>query len=166
MVPFRPHLAKAGDAAGRSRVLTRIREANDFCEAVPQVSKRAVSQVFNLRRVDKGRAMESFLRLASRKSATRQIRNRRYFRNAEHALPVLLLFLNLCVSISMRAGEANPLLESWLSAQTNLHTWSAEVTQTRTLKTLTQPLTAKGQVWFAAPNRFRWQIGNTTGTAL
>ena len=34
----------------------------------------------------------------------------------------------------------NPLLQSWLNAQANIHTWSADVTQTRALKTLTQPL--------------------------
>ncbi len=56
-------------------------------------------------------------------------------------------------------GAEIPLLVSrWLSAQTNLHTWSADVTQTRSLKTLAQPLTAQGRVWFAAPNRFRWEI--------
>ena len=52
----------------------------------------------------------------------------------------------------------------WLSAQTNLQTWSAEVTQTRSLKTLTQPLVAKGNVWFAAPNRFRWELTSPSQT--
>jgi len=56
------------------------------------------------------------------------------------------------------ASAAEPLLAGWLSAQTNLQTWSADVTQTRTLKTLTQPLVATGKVWFAAPNRFRWEL--------
>ncbi len=55
-------------------------------------------------------------------------------------------------------------LRAWLAAQTNLHTWTATVTQTRTLKTLTQPLVATGQVWFAAPNRFRWEIGSPAQT--
>ena len=52
----------------------------------------------------------------------------------------------------------------WLSAQTNIHTWSAEFTQTRTLKSLTQPLKAAGHVWFASPNRFRWELGDPPQT--
>ena len=58
------------------------------------------------------------------------------------------------------ASDTNALLTAWLDAQTNLHSWSAAFTQTRTLKALTQPLTAQGHVWFAAPNRFRWELGN------
>ena len=30
--------------------------------------------------------------------------------------------------------------------------------QTRRLKTLTQPLTATGHLWFAQPNQFRWEL--------
>ena len=58
-----------------------------------------------------------------------------------------------------RAAEFSATLTRFLSAQTNLHTWSANLTQIRHLKTLTQPLTSTGHVWFAAPNRFRWEIG-------
>jgi len=60
--------------------------------------------------------------------------------------------------------ESNSLVTAWLSAQTNIQTWSAEFIQTRTFKSLTQPLTATGQVWFAAPNRFRWELGNPPQT--
>jgi outer membrane lipoprotein-sorting protein len=56
------------------------------------------------------------------------------------------------------AADERSLVPLWLSAQTNLQTWSADVVQTRSLKTLVQPLTAEGHVWFAAPNRFRWEI--------
>jgi outer membrane lipoprotein-sorting protein len=55
-------------------------------------------------------------------------------------------------------------VSQWLSAQTNLHTWSAEVTQIRTLKSLAQPLEAQGRVWFAAPNLFRWEIQKPSRT--
>ena len=58
----------------------------------------------------------------------------------------------------------NPALEKFLSAQTNLQTWSADLTQTRRLKTLVQPLSSTGRVWFAAPNRFRWEIGSPAQT--
>ena len=62
------------------------------------------------------------------------------------------------------AAELDPLVASWLSAQTNLQTWSAEFLQTRALKSLTEPLTATGRVWFAAPNRFRWELGHPAQT--
>jgi outer membrane lipoprotein-sorting protein len=62
------------------------------------------------------------------------------------------------------AAEASPLLVSWLASQANVHAWAAEFTQTRTLKALVQPLAADGRVWFEAPNRFRWELGNPPQT--
>lgn len=59
--------------------------------------------------------------------------------------------------------SADP-VSQWLTAQTNLQTWSAQVVQTRRLKTLTQPLVAEGRVWFSAPNLFRWEIGQPAST--
>jgi outer membrane lipoprotein-sorting protein len=63
------------------------------------------------------------------------------------------------------AGAAlDPTVESWLAAQTNIKTWSADFVQTRNFKSLTQPLTKKGHLWFAAPNQFRWELGNPAET--
>ncbi len=62
------------------------------------------------------------------------------------------------------AAEVNQLLSNWLSSQTNLHSWSADVVQTRTLKALSQPLTARGRVWFMEPNLFRWELGEPAQT--
>ena len=62
------------------------------------------------------------------------------------------------------ASDTNPELASWLNAQTNIQTWSAGVIQTRVLKSLTQPLTATGHVWFSAPDRFRWELGDPPQT--
>jgi outer membrane lipoprotein-sorting protein len=67
-------------------------------------------------------------------------------------------------NFSARAADTNSILSTWIAAQANIHTWSAEVVQTRTLKSLTQPLTAKGHVWFEAPNRFRWELGTPPQT--
>jgi outer membrane lipoprotein-sorting protein len=58
----------------------------------------------------------------------------------------------------------SPPVQSWLAAQTNLQTWSADFTQTRTLQSLTEPLTAAGHVWFQAPERFRWELGHPPET--
>ncbi len=56
------------------------------------------------------------------------------------------------------------LLDRWLQRQSAVRTWSAEFTQVRRLKTLAQPLTARGRVRFAAPNRFHWEIGDPVQT--
>ena len=75
----------------------------------------------------------------------------------------------LCAFLSVFAWQppacgASSVLGAWLNSQTNIQTWSAEVIQTRALKSLAQPLTAAGRVWFAAPNRFRWELGNPPQT--
>jgi outer membrane lipoprotein-sorting protein len=77
------------------------------------------------------------------------------------------LTLTLFAPFNSRAQSADSddaLLSAWLKAQTNIQTWSADFTQIRSLKTLTQPLTASGHVWFAAPNRFRWEIAKPSPT--
>jgi outer membrane lipoprotein-sorting protein len=74
---------------------------------------------------------------------------------------VLLL---LALTVSARAADTDALLTAWFNAQTSLHTWSADLTQTRTLKAFAQPLVATGRVWFAAPNRFRWELGRPAQT--
>ncbi len=65
---------------------------------------------------------------------------------------------------SVKAAGLNPLVASWLAAQPNIQTWSADFVQTRSLRSLAQPLTATGHVWFAAPNRFRWELGHPAQT--
>jgi outer membrane lipoprotein-sorting protein len=65
---------------------------------------------------------------------------------------------------SCPAADTDAVLNAWLAAQTNLHTWTADFTQTRTLKALTQPLVATGHIWFATPNRFRWELGSPAKT--
>ncbi|MGI8965010.1 MAG: outer membrane lipoprotein carrier protein LolA, partial [Limisphaerales bacterium] len=76
-------------------------------------------------------------------------------------LPILLLF---AVQNLAHAADENPLLTSWLKAQMNIQTWSADFEQTRTLKSFARPLTSTGHVWFAAPNRFHWELGNPAQT--
>src|SRR6266487_27235 len=76
-------------------------------------------------------------------------------------------FLCACLSVfgwQPPACGASSVLGAWLNSQTNIRTWSAEVIQTRALKSLAQPLTATGHVWFAAPNRFRWELGDPPQT--
>ena len=71
-----------------------------------------------------------------------------------------LLWLSLTPLASIHALEQpDVVLARWLAAQTNLTSWSADFMQTRQLKALTHPLTTPGKVWFVAPDRFRWELG-------
>jgi outer membrane lipoprotein-sorting protein len=65
---------------------------------------------------------------------------------------------------SHAASQPASQLSFWLSAQTNIQSWTADFAQTRALRSLTQPLTATGHVWFAQPNRFRWELGHPAKT--
>ena len=76
----------------------------------------------------------------------------------------LLGYFVLLLAGAVAGAADHPELRSWLAAQANIQTWSADLTQTRRLKTLTQPLVSTGHVWFAAPNRFRWEIGSPAQT--
>lgn len=67
-------------------------------------------------------------------------------------------------SFRASAANTNAVLNSWFASQTNLQTWSADFTQTRALKTLTQPLVAAGHISFAVPNKFRWELGRPART--
>ena len=72
----------------------------------------------------------------------------------------------LCVLAvsNLRAADTNAVLESWFAAQASVRSLSADFVQTRTLKTLVQPLTAHGHLWFAPPNQFRWELGHPPQT--
>jgi outer membrane lipoprotein-sorting protein len=68
---------------------------------------------------------------------------------------ILLLFV---LVYSAAAADTNAVLESWLAAQSQLKTWTADFTQTRTLKTFREPLLSTGHLTFKAPNNFRWEL--------
>jgi outer membrane lipoprotein carrier protein len=71
------------------------------------------------------------------------------------------LLIGACVA---RAAETDAQFERWFAAQTNILTWAADFTQTRSLKVLNQPLVATGKVWMAVPDRFRWELGQPPQT--
>jgi outer membrane lipoprotein-sorting protein len=65
----------------------------------------------------------------------------------------------LCLAAMVaRADERDVQFDRWFAVQTNLQSWSADFTQTRSLKVLSQPLVATGKVWVTVPNRFRWEL--------
>ena len=76
----------------------------------------------------------------------------------------LFLMLAAHQAIGAQSADLDQLVSRWIAAQTNLQTWSADCIQTRSFKSLTQPLMATGHVWFASPNRFRWELGQPART--
>jgi outer membrane lipoprotein-sorting protein len=74
------------------------------------------------------------------------------------------LFCFLLFSFPAVAADTGVFINQWLAAQSNLKTWTADFTQTRSLKTLKQPLRSQGHLTFAAPNNFRWQLGDPAQT--
>jgi outer membrane lipoprotein-sorting protein len=75
-----------------------------------------------------------------------------------------MFVLILLSTAPLFAADTNSPVSAWLAAQTNVQTWSADFTQTKTLKSLVQPLTATGHVWFAKPAKFRWELGHPPQT--
>lgn len=72
-----------------------------------------------------------------------------------------LLFLLVWTGLPAQGAD---LIDQWIGAQTNLHTWSAKIVETRCFKTFSQPLVSTGQVWVAIPDRFRWELGQPPQT--
>lgn len=62
------------------------------------------------------------------------------------------------------SAEAEKVVELWLSQATNTASWQAHFVQIRSLRVLAQPLTNRGQVVFAPPDRFRWELGQPAET--
>lgn len=70
----------------------------------------------------------------------------------------------LSVAAQVMAFDTNAVVSGWLQAQSKLKTWQADFTQTRTLRTLRQPLVSAGRVWFVMPGQFRWELGSPSKT--
>src|ERR1700744_4998343 len=77
---------------------------------------------------------------------------------------ILLLAAHLLAQFAARAADTNAVLDGWVAAQKSVRNISADLTQTRTLKTLVQPLIAHGHLWFEPPNQFHWELGHPPST--
>jgi len=78
-------------------------------------------------------------------------------------LPVLLATGTLW---SASTGLDLAPVKEWIANQSKIKTIAADFVQTRSLRTLRSPLTAKGKFWFRAPGDFRWQIGDPPKTIV
>jgi outer membrane lipoprotein-sorting protein len=86
------------------------------------------------------------------------------FRAAARRISFWRVILFLAFGGVARAADTDAVLDAWFAAQTKVRSISADFTQTRTLKTLVQPLVATGHLWFAPPNQFRWELGQPAQT--
>lgn len=88
-----------------------------------------------------------------------------------HAAPMIrsafAIALALVTSHCLR-GEARVLdltpVARWIEKQQSIRSIEADFTQTRSLRTLRNPLKAGGRFWFSAPASFRWQVGDPPST--
>ncbi len=84
--------------------------------------------------------------------------------------PALLVAVFLTGGVLFAVPPAVPLdlapLKTWIAAQKDVRSVSADFTQTRALRTLRSPLTSKGRLWFKAPNWFRWELGDPPKTII
>lgn len=74
-------------------------------------------------------------------------------------LLVVVAGIWLLSTLPAAADSGSAALDAWLDRQVTITTWSADVTQVRTLAALKRPLEQRGHVVFARPQRFRWQLG-------
>ena len=80
---------------------------------------------------------------------------------------VLVLFLGFRLPWAFCDSTVDLIpLKACFEAQNDLKSISADFTQTRALKTLKSPIAVKGHFWFAAPDRFRWQLGDPPKTII
>lgn len=80
------------------------------------------------------------------------------------AWQVTLALAGFAIGFITPSRGADDVLTKWLDRQATIKTWSANFTQSRMLSTLNQPLVTKGRVEFAAPSRFRWELGEPAQT--
>jgi outer membrane lipoprotein-sorting protein len=86
-------------------------------------------------------------------------------RAARQPLKLAVAWLACCLSgLAAEALEAGKVVDLWLAQATNTASWQAGFTQIRSLRVLAQPLTNRGQVVFAPPDRFRWELGQPPET--
>ncbi len=81
---------------------------------------------------------------------------------------LLLLLALIAARPTFAAGDKPDLapLKRWLARQEEVRTVQADFVQTRTFHALRDPLASPGHLWFSAPNRFRWELGDPPKTVV
>ncbi len=76
---------------------------------------------------------------------------------------IQLVYLILAMAGAVGVARAD-LLDETLKLSAELESWESDFKQIRKLKTLNEPLIAKGHVWFQAPDTFLWRLGDPART--
>lgn len=84
---------------------------------------------------------------------------------------ILLIFLltlsaNLLGDTQKESVEDISPLRAMIGLQRSIHTLSADFTQTRSLKTLRDPIISHGKIWIQPQQFFRWELGNPPKTIV
>ncbi|GAA5116816.1 outer-membrane lipoprotein carrier protein LolA [Luteolibacter yonseiensis] len=75
---------------------------------------------------------------------------------------LLIPFISLLLLATTRAD--NGPLETWLKRQATITTLDADFVQERKLPALKNPVSTKGRISFAKPDKVRWQLGDPVET--
>lgn len=75
---------------------------------------------------------------------------------------LLIPLVSLLLLATTRAD--NGPLDAWLKRQATIISLDADFTQERKLPALKNPVTTKGRISFAKPDKFRWQLGEPVET--
>ena len=103
-------------------------------------------------------------KMISRLSGTKSQRQARRLSYLCGWLSILPCVMASMAAVAQETGS-DAQFNRWFEVQTNLHSWSADFTQTRTLKVLNQPLVSTGKVW-VTPGEFRWELGQPVQTIV
>lgn len=76
-----------------------------------------------------------------------------------------LWILPCFAALVLRADSYDAQFNQWFAAQTNMQSWAADFTQTRSFVAMSQPLTSGGKVW-VKPGEFRWELGQPPQTIV
>lgn len=73
-------------------------------------------------------------------------------------VPLALLLVMSPLSAAS-AWDLTP-VKQWIASQAGMKSLSADFVQTRTFRTVRDPLERQGHVWFQTPHAFRWELGS------
>lgn len=76
----------------------------------------------------------------------------------------ILILAGIFVLQNIFGADTDSILNNWFAAQAKVKTWSADFTQIRSFKALTQPLKTPGKIYFSFPDEFRWELGQPART--
>jgi len=85
-----------------------------------------------------------------------------------HPLFLMLFFVFgfFAVCACAQENESHRALDRWLDQQSAIRTLSASFEEIRSLKGLKEPLRSYGKMWYQAPGKFRWQLGEPPRSIL